>query len=98
MARDVGDWLGTLGLTHYAGAFAENGIDLDLLPELTNEDLKDLGIVRLADRKRILKAMVGLKPAGMPGHVTAPATSATPGREAERRQLTVMFCDLVDST
>ena len=50
-------WLTELGLEQYANAFAKNGIDLSLLPELTNEDLKDLGIDRLVDRKTILKAI-----------------------------------------
>ncbi len=49
-----------LGLERYANAFAENGVDLSLLPELTNEDLKDLGIDRLVDRKTILKAIAGI--------------------------------------
>jgi class 3 adenylate cyclase len=98
MARELSNWLGSLGLSHYAEAFAENGIDFDLLPELTNEDLKDLGIARLADRKRLLRAIADLKPACASVTTSAPAISAGPSREAERRQLTVMFCDLVDST
>ena len=57
---DVGAWLGGLGLEEYAEAFAGNGVDAALLPELTNEDLKDLGVLRLADRKRLLKAIAGL--------------------------------------
>ncbi len=54
---NVEAWLAELGLEQYAEAFAENGVDLSLLPELTNEDLKDLGVDRLADRKTILKAI-----------------------------------------
>jgi hypothetical protein len=46
-----------LGLGHYADSFLENGVDVDLLPDVTNDDLKDLGVTRLADRKRILKAI-----------------------------------------
>jgi predicted ATPase/class 3 adenylate cyclase len=97
MSRNVGAWLEDLGFGRYANAFAENGIDFDLLQDLTNDDLKDLGIARLADRKRLLKAIADLAPTTPDG--TATAASYAPTRpEAERRQLTVMFCDLVDST
>ncbi len=61
---DVGAWLRELGLADYAGAFEENGVDAALLPELTNEDLKDLGIARLSDRKRLLKAIAKLSEGG----------------------------------
>ena len=97
---DIAEFLGELGLAQFTEAFAENGVDFDLLPEITNEDLKDLGVVRLADRKRLLRAIAALggaretSPEGTPED-----TSATTGSvEAERRQLTVMFCDLVGST
>jgi predicted ATPase/class 3 adenylate cyclase len=93
MSHDVRAWLEDLGLGRYAETFAENGVDLDLLSELSNEDLKDLGITRLADRKRLLKAIAGLVRTTHLTAIPAPSTS-----EGERRQLTVMFCDLVDST
>ena len=93
MSHDVRAWLEDLGLGRYAETFAENGVDLDLLPELSNEDLKDLGITRLGDRKRLLKAIAALVRTTLLTTISAPSTS-----EAERRQLTVMFCDLVDST
>ena len=54
---DVGAWLKGLGLEQYVESFAENGVDLALLCELTNDDLKDLGVARLADRKRLLKGI-----------------------------------------
>ncbi len=57
---NVEAWLTELGFDQYAEAFAENGVDLSLLPELTNEDLKDLGVDRLVDRKTILKAIARL--------------------------------------
>ncbi len=84
-----------LGLEQYAEAFAENGVDLSLLPELTNEDLKDLGVDRLVDRKTILKAIAFLsesddEPAGEP-----PATTSIVG---ERRQVTVLFADIAGYT
>ncbi len=80
-----------LGLEEYAEAFAENGIDAALLPELTNEDLKDLGVARLADRKRLLKAIAGISEGDGKGE-TQPSPS-TPS-EGERRQVTVLFADL----
>ncbi|WP_038960161.1 AAA family ATPase [Bradyrhizobium japonicum] len=93
MSHDVRSWLEDLGLGRYAETFTENGVDFSLLSELSNEDLKDLGITRLADRKRLLKAIAGLVQATHLTAIPAPSTS-----EGERRQLTVMFCDLVDST
>ena len=98
---DVGTWLGGLGLERYAEAFAENGIDFALIPELTNEDLKDLGVMRLADRKTILKAIEAMGPDAEPGYLATPAGQAVEARPeagAERRQLTVMFVDMVGST
>jgi class 3 adenylate cyclase/predicted ATPase len=92
---DVPAWLKKLGLEDYAAAFVENGVDAELLSELTNEDLKDLGVARLADRKRLLKAIEQLvgESEQEQHEVAVPVSS-----EAERRQLTVMFCDLVGST
>jgi class 3 adenylate cyclase/predicted ATPase len=98
---DVGTWLGGLGLERYAEAFAENGIDFALIPELTNEDLKDLGVMRLADRKTILKAIEAMGPDAETGDLATPAGQAVEARPeagAERRQLTVMFVDMVGST
>jgi class 3 adenylate cyclase len=92
---DVRTWLKGFGLDDYAEAFAENGVDGELLRELTNEDLKDLGVARLADRKRLLKAIEELAgEGGQEQHENAAPASS----EAERRQLTVMFCDLAGST
>ncbi len=98
MARELRNWLEGLGLGQHAEAFAENGVDFDLLSELTNEDLKDLGITRLADRKRLLKAIADLVPAVTSVPIKTTVMPAAPKHEAERRQLTVMFCDLVGST
>ena len=88
-------WLSGLGLGQYAPAFSKNGVDLSLLPELTNEDLKDLGVDRLADRKTILKAISRTsesedEPAAEPSEV--PPTSG------ERRQVTVLFADIAGYT
>ncbi len=97
---DVGAWLRGLGLEQYAEAFAENGVDLALLPDLTNEDLKDLGVTRLADRKTILRAIEAMgseAPAVAPVPPAEQAGKARPEAGAERRQLTVMFVDMVGS-
>src|SRR6202041_2050435 len=91
---DVGDWLRSLGLERHEPAFRDNSIDADVLPELTDGDLEKLG-VNLGDRKRLLKAIAALAAPGP----TANTTSRPPAADAaERRQLTVMFCDLVGST
>jgi class 3 adenylate cyclase len=95
MARDIGKWLEGLGLAKYAGLFAENEIDLDILADLTESDFKDLSIP-LGDRKRLLRAIASLSDGS--GESSVPAPRPAPAVEAERRQLTVMFCDLVGST
>jgi class 3 adenylate cyclase len=78
--------------------FAENHIDLSVLQELTDQDLKDLGIVLGDHRKmlRVIRELGGAAPATPPP--AAAPTAAAPQDSAERRQLTVMFCDLVGST
>ena len=99
---DVGGWLRKLGLEQYEPAFRENKIDSTILPRLTAEDLKDLGVALVGDRRRLLDAVASLR-----NEVTHPPkigveigvdTGSRPGSVAERRQLTVMFCDLVGST
>ena len=93
---DVGGWLRSLGLGQYEALFRASDIDADILPELTEVDLEKLG-VSLGHRKSLLRAISGLAAAE-----TLPAPSAPSGTKpqdaAERRQLTVMFCDLVGST
>src|SRR6266404_5657153 len=93
---DVGTWLRDLGLGQYEATFRESEIEADVLPELTEADLEKLGIP-LGSRKRILKAIANL------GHAdkalgTASLARSPPEDAAERRQLTVMFCDLAGST
>ncbi len=91
---DIAEWLRGLGLWQYEAVFRDNAIDLETLPELTEADLEKLGVL-LGHRKRILRAAAAL------GATDLPLTEAVPRpREeaAERRQLTVMFCDLVGST
>jgi class 3 adenylate cyclase/predicted ATPase len=97
---DIGGWLRGLGLERYEQAFRENEIDLRVLPELTADDLKELGVAALGHRRLLLKAITDLAAgAGRAVAEGAPAApAANPPAEAERRQLTVMFCDLVGST
>ena len=97
---DVAAWLQGLGLERYAPAFFENRIEADILPSLTLEDLRDLGVTLVGDRRRLLDAIAALGVAISTPAASAPAvTAAAPApAEAERRQLTVMFCDLVGST
>jgi class 3 adenylate cyclase/predicted ATPase len=97
---DIARWLAEQGLGHHAEVFAENGIAGDVLRDLTDADLKELGL-NLGDRKRLLKAIAAL-PAAVPAQDQAEAVGRTAprmvARDAERRQLTVLFCDLVGST
>ena len=97
---DIGGWLRGLGLERYEQAFRENEIDLRLLPELTTDDLKELGVGAIGHRRLLLKAIADLAAgAGRAAAEDMPAASpASAPAEAERRQLTVMFCDLVGST
>ena len=93
---DVGAWLRGLGLGQYEGTFRESEIEADVLPELTETDLEKLGLP-LGPRKQILKAIANLG-----GADTASGTASlgrpSPEDAAERRQLTVMFCNLAGST
>jgi class 3 adenylate cyclase/tetratricopeptide (TPR) repeat protein len=89
---NVADWLRSIGLPQYVSLFEQQRIELDVLPQLADEDLKELGIP-LGDRKRLRAAISGLADGAS---AKAPAGDATPG--AERRQITVVFCDLIGST
>jgi class 3 adenylate cyclase/predicted ATPase len=93
---DVGGWLRNLGLGQYEALFRASDIDADILPELTEVDLEKLG-VSLGHRKRLLRAISGLAAAEASAAPSA-SSGAKPPDIAERRQLTVMFCDLVGST
>src|SRR5271166_6349752 len=94
---DVVEWLRKLGLEQYEPAFRENKIGADLLPSLTAEDLKDLGVILVGDRRRLSAAIAALR--SVPAvEAAAPDARSAAAPEAERRQVTVMFCDLVGST
>jgi class 3 adenylate cyclase len=93
--RTIAEWLASLGLSEYAQPFADNHIDASVLPDLTDQDLTDLG-VPLRHRRKMLRAIAELDGAALePAEAT---TEPVPRDEGERRQLTVMFCDLVGST
>jgi class 3 adenylate cyclase/predicted ATPase len=97
---EIAAWLADLGLERYEPAFRENEIDLGILPSLTADDLKDLGVAIVGHRRKLLEAIAGLKAASA-GVSVAPSSGlagAAPQRDAERRQLTLMFIDLVGST
>jgi predicted ATPase/class 3 adenylate cyclase len=95
VSRDIAEWLNGLGLEQYAVAFADNRIGLDVLPDLTEADFENIGIP-LGDRKRLLKAIAALSERSEES--AARGVPPAPSPDAERRQLTVMFCDLVGST
>jgi class 3 adenylate cyclase len=98
---DVGDWLRKLGLERYEAAFRENEIDETVLPSLTHETLKELGVTAVGHRLKLLEAIAGLRaeakpPSPLSDVPLAPDKAAND--TAERRQVTVMFSDLVGST
>ena len=95
--QQIADWLEKLGLGQYAQTFAENEIDVSVLPHLTDQDLKDIG-VPLGPRRKILAAIIA--EAGTTNVTPEPAAGIDPKAQdtAERRQVTVMFSDLVGST
>ena len=93
---DVGQLLSGLGLDRYAETFAANAIGADVLADLSDADLEKPDIP-LGDRKRLLKAIAARRQHGQELAET-PAPWSTSAGQAERRQLTVMFCDLVGST
>ena len=90
---DIAAWLRSLGLEQYEQAFRDNAVDAAVLPELTVEDLRDLGVSLVGHRRKLLAAIAVLR-SDVGSTASAPVATST----AERRQLTVMFCDLVGST
>ncbi len=98
MSEDLCRWLAGIGLEQHAETFAANDIDLDLLPDLSDEDLKELGL-SLGHRRRLLRAISEtLSEQSQPTPFAGAAAGSDAVRVAERRQLTVLFCDLVGST
>src|SRR5271156_5080290 len=104
---DVTAWLQHLGLERYVPAFLDNEIDWEVLPKLTSEDLREIGVAAIGHRRKLLDAIAALgtevpttamPPASAVAATAAPSASPARPADAERRQLTVMFCDLVGST
>jgi class 3 adenylate cyclase len=99
---DVGSWLRSLGLGRYEANFRGNKIDADVLSQLTVDDLKDIGVSAVGDRRRLLAAIAALS--GPTPSVSAPASLPKPAPagdlqiSAERRPITILFCDLAGST
>jgi class 3 adenylate cyclase len=92
---DIGIWLGGLGLARYEKAFRDNDIEAGLLHSLTADDLRQLGVGSIGHRRRLLDAIATLSAAAAPEALEKPFILPA---EAERRQLTVLFCDMVGST
>jgi class 3 adenylate cyclase len=109
--QQIADWLKKLGMSEYVQRFADNAIDFSVLPDLTDQDLEKLGVL-LGHRRKLLRAIAALDgtPAAtstppppitkaIPGAIPAQVATASIAETAgERRHVTVMFCDLVDST
>jgi class 3 adenylate cyclase len=97
--RQNADWFKKLGMSAYIDRFVDNRIDLSVLPDLTGQDLKDLGVL-LGDRRKLLRAIRDLvnASAAVTARLVATASEPTRRHDAESRQLTVMFTDLVAST
>jgi class 3 adenylate cyclase/predicted ATPase len=97
---DLGGWLRSLGLEQYEAAFRENAVDHAVLLNLTAEDLKDLGVGLVGHRRKLLDAIASLRAEGLEATPSKqlPAIDKSATESAERRQVTVMFSDLVGST
>jgi len=96
---DIDDWLGSIGLEQYAQTFRDNAIDFSVLPDLMDQDLEKLGVL-LGHRRKLLRAIAGFEAIEKNAPAVAVAATAAPHAmdSARRRQLTIMFCDLVGST
>ena len=98
--QQIADWLEKLGLSEYAQRFAENDIDFTILGDLTDQDLEKIGIASLGHRRKLLRAIANLETIekSAPAAAVAAPSAPLPLDTAERRQVTVMFADLVGST
>jgi hypothetical protein len=90
---DIAEWLRGLGLEQYENAFRENAIDVEVLRDLTADDIKELGITPIGHRRRLLTAIAALRGDTPQGVGETELAAVAISGEAERRQLTVMFCD-----
>jgi class 3 adenylate cyclase len=95
---DVAAWLKGLGFERYVPAFCDNDVDAEVLPKLTADDLIGLGVTSIGHRRKLLDAIATFGAERSATTATAAPPDAPASVGAERRQLTVMFCDLVGST
>ena len=107
MSNEITHWLRSLRLEQYAPAFLKNDIDGEILPELTADDLVGLGVTSIGHRRKLLAAIATLRDSGSSAANSHMLSTESDGQDqetgigasaAERRQLTIMFCDLVGST
>jgi class 3 adenylate cyclase len=96
--RQVADWLQNLGLGQYAQRFVESDVNFSILPDLTNQDLKELGVDSLGHRRQLLRAIAQLSGGETTAKETTTEPPTLPIETAEHRQVTVMFSDIVGST
>jgi len=96
--QSISEWLQSLALDQYTQVFADNDIDFGLIGRLSEQDLKELGVSSMGHRKKLLAAIEELDDATIAAASSLPTTQRLPSDSSERRQLTVMFCDLVGST
>jgi class 3 adenylate cyclase len=98
--QQIADWLEKLGLSEYTQRFADNDIDFTILGDLTDQDLEKIGIASLGHRRKLLRAIANLETIekSAPAAAVAAPSAPLPLDTAERRQVTVMFADLVGST
>ena len=95
---DVANWLRNLGLEQYAAAFHQNAVSAEVLSQLTSEDLKELGVAAVGHRRQLMVAIAALRLEATPLEDPVRASSSPAQTTAERRPLSVMFCDLIGST
>jgi class 3 adenylate cyclase/predicted ATPase len=95
---DIEAWLQGLGLERYVSAFRDNEIDWEVLPKLTSEDLREIGVAAVGHRRKLLDAIAALGTPALTAVARAVVLDGSAHADAERRQLTVLFCDLVGST
>src|SRR5260370_15262532 len=93
----IEEWLARFDLSRFATTFRDNGIDLDVVALLSDDDLRELGLT-IGDRKRVLAAVSASADPATPPSVPVSQPASPPHAVAERRQLTVLFCDFADST
>jgi class 3 adenylate cyclase len=98
--QQIADWIEKLGLSEYVQRFADNNIDFTILGDLTDQDLEKIGIASLGHRRKLLRAIANLETIekNAPAVAVAAPAAPLPLDTAERRQVTVMFADLVGST